>query len=165
MEFIQYTDMTIKEIKQAFQKSDAAVSMAIKRMLERNPEHPDWKYKDKNTNRVKIKAEGVMWLANNYFITPFEEVTAIDPEKIRLEEENKQIKKMLELLKEQYQEKLELELEKQALNLNSKQLLLERDINTLEIENKALKTQNSVLKDKLKDYKPFIFGLYRKKGR
>lgn len=136
-EVVRYYDMTLKEIEKGFEKSSAAVGMAVKRMLERNPDHQDWKYIDENTRKVKIKAEGVEWLAENYFIIPYE-VNVIDPDKIRLEEENKHLKQLLEAMKEQYQDKLILELEKQALKLNFERLLVEKDMEVSKNENERL---------------------------
>lgn len=159
MEYMQYTDMSLKEIQETFQKSAAAVGMAVKRMIDRTG-NEDWKYKNGKT--VMIKAEGVLWLAENYFITPFE-ISNVDPEKIRLEEENKHLKLLLEAMKEQYQYKLSLELEKQALKLNSKRLLIERDINTLTEENKELRESSNELRDELNSYQKSLFGFYRKK--
>ena len=157
---MQYTDMSLKEIQDTFQKSAAAVGMAVKRMIERTG-NDDWKYHE--GKKVMIKAEGVLWLAENYFITPFE-ISNIDPEKIRLEEENKHLKMLLEAMKEQYHDKLYLELEKQALKLNSERLLIEKDINTLTKENQELRDSSNELRDELNSYQKSWFGFYRKKN-
>ena len=148
-EFIQYQDMTLKEIEKSFEKSQAAVGMAVKRMMDRNPDHPEWKYVDEKTKKVMIAAEGVTWLAENYFITPFE-VNVVDADKIRLEEQNKYLLEFIEKMGEQYQDKLNLELEKQALKFDSQRLLAEKDMETYKKENERLETALNDARDEAK---------------
>lgn len=71
-----------------------------------------------------------------------------------LENDNRRLYKKIEQLQEQLLE---------AQKLTSKTLLLESNVNTLEKQNNALKTQNMSLQNELNSFKPYAFGLYRKK--
>ena len=152
-EIIQHTDTSIKDLQRVFGKSQAAVGMAVKRMLERNPDHPEWKYKKDKT--IMIAAAGVEWLANEYFITNYE-VSTVDPEKIKLEEENKHLHLLLEKMGEQYRERLNLELKLQEANIRANNLILEYESNHLKEENQALKDKEEELKKKAAEQEQHI---------
>lgn len=140
--------MTLKEIQKHFNKSEAAVGMAVKRMLDRNPEHQDWKIKEgRNT---LIAPEGVKWL-ESYFITGNLEV--IDEEKIRLAAENEALKealknfeKILDRHDQQHKENLELQLRLQRAEIAQNEVLLLEQTNTLKKEKELLKQAQEELK-------------------
>lgn len=85
-------------------------------------------------------------------------ITVINTERTEyikeLEQDNRRLYKKIEQLQEQL-----LEAQKTA----SKTLLLESNVNTLQKENNALKTQNMSLQNDLNLFKPSVFGFYRKK--
>lgn len=171
-----YYDMDIATICQHFNKSRNTVDKAVAKLVRHYPDK-GWKYKNPETKRITIKAEGVEKLST-YFRKEKHEVSAVETElrmeieklNALLEERNTQIAN-LEVL---YAEKLKLELEK-----NTQTFLLEQknkeeeiaqketqiqeqteQITTLESENQKLKEEQDLtnqmktdLEAKVEDYR------------
>ena len=93
-----YRDSTPTEIAKMFNKTLNAVNVGISRMVK---EHPN--YKTKLNRRVLITAEGVEWLANNYFKL-YTEVTLPDLEKEKLKADIQRLEELLEQVKEHFKE-------------------------------------------------------------
>lgn len=128
-----YYDMDIATICQHFNKSRNTVDKAVAKLVRHYPDK-GWKYKNPETKRITIKAEGVEKLST-YFRKEKHEVSAVETElrmeieklNALLEERNTQIAN-LEVL---YAEKLKLELEK-----NTQTFLLEQKNKEEEIAQK-----------------------------
>lgn len=180
-----YYDMDIAQICQHFNKSRNTVDKAVAKLVRHYPDK-GWKYKNPETKRITIKAEGVEKLST-YFRKEKHEVSAVETElrmeieklNALLEERNTQIAN-LEVL---YSEKLRLELEK-----NTQTFLLEQkskeeeiaqkdnqitqqteqisqqteQISTLESENQKLKEEQD-LNNQMKDELEAKIADYRKK--
>lgn len=131
-----YYDMDIATICQHFNKSPNTVDKAVAKLVRHYPDK-GWKYKNPETKRITIKAEGVEKLST-YFRKEKHEVSAVETElrmeieklNALLEERNTQIAN-LEVL---YAEKLKLELEK-----NTQTFLLEQKSKEEEIAQKDSK--------------------------
>ena len=109
-----YYDMDIAQICQHFNKSRNTVDKAIAKLVKDNPDK-DWKYKNPETKRITIKAEGVEKLST-YFRKEKHEVSAVEME---LRYENEKLKAIIEekekaanQIEQLYKERLLLELEK-----------------------------------------------------
>lgn len=146
--FDVFADMTISELRVAYNKTDGAVRKGIERML-KELDNPELRYRNEK-GEFTIKAAGVEWL-DNYFIKNNEIST--DPAYIRMEERIKYLEETLknekenrELLKTTLEngflERLELIEENKA-----KDLLLQEKSHT-EAQN-ALKNENIALKFEL----------------
>lgn len=131
-----YYDMDIATICQHFNKSRNTVDKAVAKLVRHYPDK-GWKYKNPETKRITIKAEGVEKLST-YFRKEKHEISAVETElrmeieklNALLEERNTQIAN-LEVL---YAEKLKLELEK-----NTQTFLLEQKSKEEEIAQKDSK--------------------------
>lgn len=171
-----FYDMDIAQICQHFNKSRNTVDKAIAKLVKDNPDK-DWKYKNPETRRITIKAEGVERLST-YFRKEKHEVSAVEME---LRYENEKLKAIIDekekafsQIETLYNQRLLLELE------NSKKTYLletqtkDEKISELESENQKLKTQlldtESIsskyeeLKKKEEEYnsKSFIYRLLHK---
>lgn len=146
-----YYDMDIAQICQHFGKSRNTVDKAVAKLIK---EYPDagWKYKNPETKRVTIKAEGVEKLST-YFRKEKHEISAAESElryeneKLRaIIEEKEKAQEKIEML---YQERLRLEIEKSKQTFlieqkNKEEIIQQKDekIESLEIETKILKEKN-----------------------
>ena len=97
-----YTDMSSQELQKVFKKSPQAVSNGISRMVARNPEHPEWKYKE--GNQTIVRAEGVEWLS-----TYFRNETSLELVDERIAELEKELQHANEMIaqSEMYISKIE----------------------------------------------------------
>ena len=86
-----FYDMDIAQICQHFNKSRNTVDKAIAKLVKDNPDK-DWKYKNPETRRITIKAEGVERLST-YFRKEKHEVSAVEME---LRYENEKLKAIIE---------------------------------------------------------------------
>lgn len=131
-----YYDMDIAQICQHFNKSRNTVDKAVAKLVRHYPDK-GWKYKNPETKRITIKAEGVEKLST-YFRKEKHEISTVETE-LRME-----IEKLNALLQEKdntisnlevlYAERLKLELEK-----NSQTFLLEQKSKEEEIAQKEVK--------------------------
>lgn len=153
-----FYDMDIAQICEHFQKSRNTVDKAVAKLVKDYPDK-EYKYKNPNTRRITIKAEGVEKLAA-YFRKEKKEVSFVETQlrmendklKALLEEKEKSIRRMDSL----YTQKLQLELEKfhQTFLLENKDK--EHKIEVLESENETLKSDLEKAKEvqeKLEEYK------------
>lgn len=106
--------MDIATICQHFHKSRNTVDKAVAKLIKHYPDK-GWKYKNPETRRITIKAEGVEMLST-YFRKEKNEISAVETE-LRLENEKLQAileekEKTIANLEALYTERLELELEK-----------------------------------------------------
>lgn len=171
-----YYDMDIAQICQHFSKSRNTVDKAVAKLVKDYPDK-DYKYKNPETRRITITAEGVEKLSG-YFRKEKHEVSTVEME-LRYENEKLQAilterQKTIDALDTLYQEKLKLEIEKskQTFLLESKQR--EDQINTLESENHELKEKlkdSDQIRQKMEEYKrkeeeynskPFFYRLTHK---
>ncbi len=153
-----YYDMDIAQICQHFNKSRNTVDKAIAKLVKDNPDK-DWKYKNPETKRITIKAEGVEKLST-YFRKVKHEVSAVEME---LRYENEKLKAIIEekekaanQIEQLYKERLLLELEKNRQTFLLENQTKESKISELESENQKLKKELSEaeeLKRKNEDYK------------
>ncbi|WP_288341589.1 hypothetical protein [uncultured Dubosiella sp.] len=153
-----YYDMDIAQICQHFNKSRNTVDKAIAKLVKDNPDK-DWKYKNPETKRITIKAEGVEKLST-YFRKEKHEVSAVEME---LRYENEKLKAIIEekekaanQIEQLYKERLLLELEKNRQTFLLENQTKESKISELESENQKLKKELSEaeeLKRKNEDYK------------
>lgn len=109
-----YYDMDIATICQHFNKSRNTVDKAVAKLVKHYPDK-GWKYKNPETKRITIKAEGVEKLST-YFRKEKHEVSAVETE-LRLENEKlnailQEKEKTIANLEVLYNERLKLELEK-----------------------------------------------------
>lgn len=153
-----FYDMDIAQICQHFSKSRNTVDKAIAKLVKDNPDK-DWKYKNPETRRITIKAEGVEHLSK-YFRKEKHEISTVEME---LRYENEKLKAIIEekekaqeKIEELYKERLALEIEK-----NKQTFLLENQtkhekIQKLQHENEVLREEaESVeqMRQKIEDYK------------
>ena len=148
-----YYDMDIAQICQHFSKSRNTVDKAIAKLVK---DYPDkgWKYKNPETRRITIKAEGVEKLST-YFRKEKHEVSAVEME---LRYENDKLKAIIEekerafsQIETMYNQRLLLELEN-----SKKTYLLETQskddkISELESENQKLKSEKEELKSQTEE--------------
>ena len=171
-----FYDMDIAQICQHFNKSRNTVDKAIAKLVKDNPDK-DWNYKNPETRRITIKAEGVERLST-YFRKEKHEISAVEME---LRYENEKLKAIIEekekaftQIETLYNQRLLLELE------NSKKTYLletqtkDERISDLEKENQKLKeklessesmqSQYEELKKKEEEYnsKSFFYRLLHK---
>lgn len=140
-----FYDMDINQICQHFSKSRNTVDKAVAKLVKDYPD-ADYKYKNPDTKRITIRAEGVEKLSN-YFRKEKHEVSTVEME-LRFENE-----KLMAILAEKertikamdalYAEKLKLELEK-----NKQSFLLENKSKEEKIE--ELEDEKEKLLDQLK---------------
>lgn len=144
-----FYDMDIAQICQHFSKSRNTVDKAVAKLIKDYPDK-NWKYKNPETKRITIKAEGVEKLST-YFRKEKHEVSTVEME-LRFENEKLQAileekEKTITAMEHLYQEKLRLELEKsrQTFLLESKN---QADrITALESEKSALESENQKIKE------------------
>lgn len=153
-----YYDMDIAQICQHFNKTRNTVDKAVAKLIKAYPDK-GWKYKNPETRRITIKAEGVEKLST-YFRKEKHEVSAVETE-LRAENE-----KLIAVLQEKdktianlevlYNERLKLELEKsrQTYLLESKskdeEILKQKShISELESENHMLNEQTQSLSSEM----------------
>ena len=136
-----YYDMDIAQICQHFNKTRNTVDKAVAKLVKDYPDK-DYKYKNPDTKRITIKAEGVEKLST-YFRKEKNEISTVEME---LRYENEKLKAVIEekdrsqkLLEQLYQEKLKLELEKSE------------QIQKLETEKSELIKENQNLQQKIED--------------
>ena len=86
-----FYDMDIAQICQHFSKSRNTVDKAIAKLVKDNPDK-DWKYKNPETRRITIKAEGVEHLSK-YFRKEKHEISTVEME---LRYENEKLKAIIE---------------------------------------------------------------------
>ncbi|MEY8308973.1 hypothetical protein AAK899_05560 [Erysipelotrichaceae bacterium 51-3] len=111
-----YYDMDIAQICQHFNKSRNTVDKAVAKLVKNYPDR-GWKYKNPETKRITIRAEGVEKLST-YFRKEKQEISTVETE-LRME-----IEKLNAILQEKdktianlevlYNERLKLELDKSA---------------------------------------------------
>lgn len=142
-----FYDMDISQICQHFNKSRNTVDKAVAKLVKDYPDK-DWKYKNPETRRITIKAEGVEKLST-YFRKEKHEVSTVE---IELRYENEKLKAIIEekeksqqKIEELYKERLALELEKNRQTFLIEQQSKEEMIQQLESENQILKDENADL--------------------
>ena len=153
-----FYDMDIAQICQHFSKSRNTVDKAIAKLVKDNPDK-DWKYKNPETRRITIKAEGVEKLST-YFRKEKHEVSTVEME---LRFENEKLKAILEekekaqeKIEQLYQEKLAMELDKNRQTFLLEQKTKDDKISELEKENHMLKEDVESLekvKQEVEEYK------------
>ncbi|WP_296242438.1 hypothetical protein [uncultured Faecalicoccus sp.] len=153
-----FYDMDIAQICQHFSKSRNTVDKAIAKLIKDNPDK-DWKYKNPETRRITIKAEGVERLSK-YFRKEKHEVSTVEME---LRYENEKLKAIIEekekaqaQIEALYQERLALELEKSKQTFLLENQSKEETIQKLQLENESLREEAESLeavRQKLEDYK------------
>ncbi|MDD7280480.1 hypothetical protein [Floccifex sp.] len=148
-----YYDMDIAQICQQFNKSRNTVDKAVAKLIKDYPDK-DWKYKNPETKRITIKAEGVEKLST-YFRKEKNEISTVEME---LRYENEKLKAVIEekekaqqLMDQLYQEKLKLELEKSKQTFLIEQQSKDETIEKLETENSKLLDENKALQEKIDD--------------
>lgn len=153
-----FYDMDISQICQHFSKSRNTVDKAVAKLIKDYPDK-DWKYKNPETKRITIKAEGVEKLSN-YFRKEKHEVSTVEME---LRYENEKLKAIIEekeksqiKIEELYKERLALELEKNRQTFLLEQQSKDDQIQKLQEENKSLKDEKDnleIIKKEIEDYK------------
>lgn len=153
-----FYDMDISQICQHFSKSRNTVDKAVAKLVKDYPDK-DWKYKNPETRRITIKAEGVEKLSN-YFRKEKHEVSTVEME---LRYENDKLKAIIEekeksqqKIEQLYQERLAIELEKHQQTFLLEQKSKDETIEKLESENQTLKEENSSIesmKKEIEEYK------------
>ena len=153
-----FYDMDISQICQHFSKSRNTVDKAVAKLVKDYPDK-DWKYKNPETRRITIKAEGVEKLSN-YFRKEKHEVSTVEME---LRYENEKLKAIIEekeksqqKIEQLYQERLSIELEKHQQTFLLEQKSKNETIEKLESENQMLKEENSSIesmKKEIEEYK------------
>lgn len=173
-----FYDMDIAQICQHFSKSRNTVDKAVAKLVKDNPDK-NYKYKNPETRRITITAEGVEKLST-YFRKEKHEVSTVEME-LRYENEKlnailAEREKAMESMEKLYQEKLKLELEKSHQSFLLETKSKEEVINNLESENKLLKEkadqleelkkQNEEFKRKEEEYnsKSFFYRMTHKFG-
>lgn len=146
-----FYDMDIAQICEHFGKSRNTVDKAVAKLMKDYP-NSGWKYKNPESKRITIKAEGVEKLST-YFRKEKHEISAVESE-LRYEneklkaiiEEKEKAQEKIEML---YQERLRLEIEKNRQTFlieqkNKEDIIQQKDtqIETLENDNKVLKEKN-----------------------
>ena len=148
-----YYDMDIAQICQHFNKTRNTVDKAVAKLVKDYPDK-DWKYKNPDTKRITIKAEGVEKLSG-YFRKEKNEISTVEME---LRFENEKLKAIIEekeksqaMIETLYQEKLMLELEKSHQTFLLETQTKEETISQLESDKKKLTTENEFLQLQLSD--------------
>lgn len=138
-----YYDMDIAQICQHFSKSRNTVDKAIAKLVKDNP-GKHYKYKNEETKRITITAEGVEKLSG-YFRKEKHEISAVEME---LRYENEKLRaiiaekeKAAATIEQLYKDKLVLELEKNQQTYLIETKTKEEKINELEQENEKLKAE------------------------
>ena len=144
-----YYDMEIAQICEHFHKSRNTVDKAVAKLIKDHPDK-DWKYKNPETRRITIRAEGVECLST-YFRKEKQEISTVEME---LRYENEKLKAIIEekekaaLQNEQlYKERLLLEVEKSRQSFLLENKNNEQKISELESENQKLKDEITTLND------------------
>ena len=153
-----FYDMDIAQICQHFSKSRNTVDKAIAKLIKDNPDK-DWKYKNPETRRITIKAEGVERLSK-YFRKEKHEISTVEME-LRFENEKlkaiiEEKEKAQEQIEALYQERLALEIEKSKQTFLLDNQSKEEQIQKLTLENNSLKEETAALenmKKEIEDYK------------
>ena len=153
-----FYDMDIAQICQHFSKSRNTVDKAIAKLIKDNPDK-DWKYKNPETRRITIKAEGVERLSK-YFRKEKHEISTVEME-LRFENEKlkaiiEEKEKAQEQIEALYQERLALEIEKSKQTFLLENQSKEEQIQKLTLENNSLKEETAALenmKKEIEDYK------------
>lgn len=153
-----FYDMDIAQICQHFNKSRNTVDKAVAKLIKDFPEM-DWKYKNPDTKRITIKAEGVEKLSS-YFRKEKHEISTVEME-LRFENEKLQAlleekEKSYEKIEELYQQKLLLELEKSKQTFLLENKSKEEEISKLQSENESLTTQKESLESENNNLKSEI---------
>ena len=153
-----FYDMDIAQICQHFSKSRNTVDKAIAKLIKDNPDK-DWKYKNPETRRITIKAEGVERLSK-YFRKEKHEISTVEME---LRFENEKLKAIIEekekaqqQIEALYQERLALEIEKSKQTFLLENQSKEEQIQKLTLENNSLKEETTALENmrkEIEDYK------------
>ena len=153
-----FYDMDIAQICQHFSKSRNTVDKAIAKLIKDNPDK-DWKYKNPETRRITIKAEGVERLSK-YFRKEKHEISTVEME---LRFENEKLKAIIEekekaqqQIEALYQERLALEIEKSKQTFLLENQSKEEQIQKLTLENNSLKEETAALENmrkEIEDYK------------
>lgn len=157
-----FYDMDIAQICQHFSKSRNTVDKAVAKLVK---DYPDkhYKYKNPDTRRITITAEGVEKLSG-YFRKEKHDISTVEME-LRYENEKLQAilnerQKAMESMEVLYQEKLKLELEKNMQTFLLETKTKEQQISSLSDENQKLNLQlsqkseeNSSLEKKIAEYK------------
>lgn len=153
-----FYDMDIAQICQHFSKSRNTVDKAIAKLVKDNPDK-DWKYKNPETRRITIKAEGVEHLSK-YFRKEKHEISTVEME---LRYENEKLKAIIEekekaqeKIEELYKERLALEIEKNKQTFLLENQTKDEKIQKLQHENEVLREEaESVeqMQQKIEDYK------------
>ncbi len=142
-----YYDMEIAQICEHFSKSRNTVDKAVAKLVK---DYPDagYKYKNPETRRITIKAEGVEKLSK-YFRKEKHEVSSVETE---LRFENEKLKAILDekqqamdRIESLYQERLALELEKSRQTFLIENQSKEDRIKELEDENTMLQHKSEKL--------------------
>ena len=131
---------------------------AIAKLIKDNPDK-DWKYKNPETRRITIKAEGVERLSK-YFRKEKHEISTVEME---LRFENEKLKAIIEekekaqqQIEALYQERLALEIEKSKQTFLLENQSKEEQIQKLTLENNSLKEETAALENmrkEIEDYK------------
>lgn len=136
-----FYDMDIAQICQHFSKSRNTVDKAVAKLVK---DYPDkhWKYKNPETRRITIKAEGVEKLST-YFRKEKHEISTVEME-LRFENEKlhailSEKEKTIAALEHLYTEKLRLEIEKSQQTFLLEQKNKDEKIAELTSENQKLK--------------------------
>ena len=148
-----FYDMDISQICQHFSKSRNTVDKAVAKLVKDYPDK-DWKYKNPETRRITIKAEGVEKLSN-YFRKEKHEVSTVEME-LRYENDK--------LISQETQYRFCVEkdtllvakLEKHQQTFLLEQKSKDETIEKLESENQMLKEENSSIesmKKEIEEYK------------
>ena len=153
-----FYDMDIAQICQHFSKSRNTVDKAIAKLIKDNPDK-DWKYKNPETRRITIKAEGVERLSK-YFRKEKHEISTVEME-LRFENEKlkaiiEEKEKAQEQIEALYKERLALEIEKSKQTFLLENQSKEEQIQKLTLENNSLKEETAALENmrkEIEDYK------------
>ncbi len=141
-----FYDMDIAQICQHFSKSRNTVDKAVAKLVK---DYPDkhWKYKNPETRRITIKAEGVEKLST-YFRKEKHEISTVEME-LRYENEKLQAileekEKTIAAMEHLYTEKLRLEIEKSQQTFLIEQKNKDEQIAELTSENQKLKDEQTI---------------------
>lgn len=148
-----FYDMDIAQICQHFNKSRNTVDKAVAKLIKDYPDM-DWKYKNPETKRITIKAEGVEKLSG-YFRKEKHEISTVEME-LRFENEKllallEEKEKSYEKIEELYQQKLMLEVEKSRQTFLLENKSKEEEISKLQAENNDLKSEISKKDEELSE--------------
>lgn len=149
-----YYDMDIATICQHFNKSRNTVDKAVAKLVKHYPDK-GWKYKNPETKRITIKAEGVEKLST-YFRKEKHEVSTVETE-LRMENEKlnailQEKDKTIANLEVLYNERLKLELEKSRQTFLLEQKTKEDKINEQMQKISDLESENQKLKEETEQH-------------